>query len=105
MSLSEFRYNRRKKHFSYIFGAKGNKRKHILLSSKSTRKKKRNGKYYEKNNVKLFKHPNPNKNDPSYVIPKIYYDDISSFDDVKSTWQFDKNDKRKIKRIKKGKWK
>ena len=106
MSISEFRYNRRRKHFSYIFGKNGNSRKHILISSKSKRKiKNKNGKYKVKDNVKLFKHPNPLKKDDSYVIPDILYDDISTFDEVKKTWKFHKYDKRKIKRIKKGKWK
>lgn len=41
MSLSEFRYNKRRKHYSYIYGQKGDYRKNLLLSSKSTRRIKK----------------------------------------------------------------
>lgn len=106
MALSEFRYNKKRKHYSYIFGQKGNKRKNVLLTSKQKRKKKKKGKYKYYENVKLHEHPNPNKKgELQYVIPKIEYDDISSFDEVKSSWKFHLYDRRKIKRIKKNKWK
>lgn len=39
----------------------------------------------------------------SFIIPLIYIDDIRSFDSKILNWAFDKNDKRKIKRIKKKK--
>lgn len=105
MALSEFRYNKNRKHYSYIFGQKGNLRKNLLLTSKDVRKKKKkNGKYKEKNNIKLYRHPNPNKNDVQYIIPKIEYDDYTSFG-KKLNWSFHPYDKRNIKKIKKGKLK
>ena len=99
MARSEFRYNRRRKHYSYLFKDVGSKRKNIILSSKPVRKEHKK----IRKNVKLFKNPNPNMNSDSYVIPKIYLDDASSFDERKSKWKFHPNDKRKIKRIKKNK--
>lgn len=106
MALSEFRYNKKRKHFSYIFGKKGNKRKNILLSSKSQRKeKKKKGKYKIYDNVKLTINPNPNNNESSYLINKIYLDDNTSFGNVKSNWKFHPYDRLKVKKIKKSKWK
>ena len=97
MARSEFRYNRRRKHYSYLFKDVGSKRKNIILSSKPVRKEHKK----IKRNVKLYKNPNPNMNTDSYVIPKVYVDDASSFDERKPKWNFHPNDKRKIKRIKK----
>ena len=106
MALSEFRYNKKRKHFSYIFGQSKNKRKNFLLTSKSVRKRKRkNGTYKEYPNIKLYRHPNSKSNDDQYVIPIIYYDELSSFGDIESDWKFHLYDKRKIKRIQKNKWK
>lgn len=104
MALSEFRYNKKRQHYSYIFGQKGNLRKNLLLTSKDTRKKKKKGKYKEKKNIKLYRHPNPNKNEEQYIIPKIEYDDFSSFG-KELNWNFHPYDRRKIKKIKKGKLK
>lgn len=106
MSLSEFRYNKKRKHFSYIFGRKGNIRKNLLLTSKSSQRvKKKNGRYKENKNVKLYQNPNPNKITDSFVIPKVYYDSELSFGNVKNNWKFHPYDRLKIKKIKKGKWK
>ena len=38
MSASEFRYNKKRKHYSYIFKIVGTYRKNIVLSSKPFRK-------------------------------------------------------------------
>ena len=54
-------------------------------------------------NVPLYHHPNQNKEGQFYLIPKNYIDDINSFDNHIYRWKFDKNDKRKVKRLKKGK--
>ncbi|MBO5327791.1 MAG: hypothetical protein J6B04_01305 [Clostridia bacterium] len=105
MALSEFRYNKRRKHYAYIFGKKGQLYKNILLTSKPKRKKKKkNGNYKVYKNVALYKHPNPNKNTKQYVIDAVVKDTKNSFSKTKLNWQFHKYDKRKIKRIKKGKW-
>ena len=97
MARSEFRYNRKRKHYSYLFQDIDSKRKIIILSSKAYRKEHKK----MKRNVKLFKNPNPNNQNDSYLIPKIYVDDISSFDERKLKWSFHRNDKRKVKRIQK----
>ena len=38
MARSEFRYNRKRRHYSYLFKDVDNKRKNIILSSKAYRK-------------------------------------------------------------------
>ena len=96
MSRSEFRYNKKRKHYSYLFKDAGQKCKNIVLTSKPFRKDHRT----IKKNLRLFKHPNPNSNKQAFVIPIIYFDDLVSFDGKTLKWRFDKNDKRTIKRIK-----
>ncbi len=95
MSRSEFRYNRKRKHYSYLFKDIGQRRKNTVLTSKPYRKEHKK----KKKNIKLFKNPNPNSNNDSYLIPKIYVDNIDSFDERKLKWGFHPNDKRKVKRI------
>ena len=98
MSRSEFRYNKRRKHYSYLLKDVGSRRKNIILTSKSVR-------YFHskvKKNIKLYQHPNPNSSKQAYLIPIIYNDEFSSFEDKKLNWKFHPNDKRKVKRIKKG---
>ena len=99
MAISEFRYNKRRKHYSYIFKKVGHKYKNMLFTSKPNRKDHLS----TKKNISLYRHPNPDSAKQIYVIPIIYYDDLNSFDSKKLNWMFDKNDKRKIKRIKKRK--
>ena len=97
MSRSEFRYNKRRKHYAYLFKDVGSRRKNIVLTSKPVR-------YFHnkaRNNVKLYKHPNPNSSKQAYLIPIVYNDESSSFEEKKLNWRFDPNDKRKVKRIKK----
>ena len=97
MSLSEFRYNKKRKHYAYLFKDIGLKRKNIILTSKPYRiyRKKL------KKNVRLFKHPNPKIDMTVYVIPYVFIDDEKSFYNRSLKWTFHPNDKRKIKRIKK----
>ena len=61
------------------------------------------GKEKQKKNIKLFKHPNNNSFKEIYVIPIVYIDNADSFHSSSLRWKFHKNDKRKIKRIKKRK--
>ena len=63
MSISEFRYNKKRKHYSYIFKDVGSKRKNIILSSKPVRKEHQK----IRRNIKLYKHPNPKANDKRIV--------------------------------------
>ena len=97
MSRSGFRYNRKRKHYSYLFKDLGTKRKIIILSSKPFRKVRKK----IKKNIKLYRHPNPCSNKEVCVIPFVYIDDITSFEEKKRNWKFHPNDKRIIKRIKK----
>ena len=99
MARSEFRYNRKRKHYSYLFKDVGSRCKNIVLSSKPYRKEHK----VLKKNIRLFKNPNPNNGNQSYLIPKIYVDDFNSFDERKLKWQFHQNDKRKVKRVQKKK--
>ena len=99
MSHSEFRYNKRRKHYAYLFKDIGFLVLNIVISSKPTRIV--GGK--AKKNLKLFRHPNPNSMVTIYLIPYVYIDSLDSFGDKLYPWEFDKNDKRIVKRLKKRK--
>ena len=99
MSRSEFRWNKKRKHYAYLFKDKGNVRLNIVFSTKPNRIV--HGK--TRLNIRLFKHPNPNNTTTIFVVPFIYKDYISSFGEKVYCWCFDKNDKRTIKRLKKRK--
>ena len=104
MSISEFRYNKKRKHFAYIFKKRGTRVGNILITSKPYVKKRKNGKdRIVLNNYKLFHHPNPNKEGKLYIIPRHYLDDFSSFSNRQYDWKWNNHDKRKVKRIKKQK--
>ena len=97
MSISEFRYNKKRKHYSYIFKKMGLKRKNILITSKPVmlEKKHKNNRIKTKMtiNVVLFCHPNHSKKGQFYLIPRVYIDYVDSFDDVVlKKWHFDKAD-------------
>ena len=97
MSTSEFRYNKKRKHYAYLFKTVGSRRLNIIISSKPFRKEHKR----IKKNVSLSKHPNPNSNKKAFIIPIVYKDEIISFDSRVLKWVFHRNDKRKIKRLKK----
>ena len=99
MSRSEFRWNKKRKHYAYLFKDIGVLRFNIILSTKPIRFV--NGK--AKRNIRLFKHPNPVNESIVYVITYVYIDGLDSFGDKIYPWSFDKNDKRIIKRIKRRK--
>lgn len=99
MAYSKFRFNKRRKHYSYLFKTHGSRVDNMLLTSKPYRVRHE---HLEKN-VKLYKHPNPNSDKQVYIIPIIYNDELSSFDSKELKWNFHPNDKRKVKRIKKRK--
>ena len=104
MSISEFRYNKKRKHYSYIYKKRGQKVRNILITSKPIVKKHKKGKdRIVLRNILLSHHPNPNKEGQFYVIPRNYLDDLKDFDLRVYNWNWHKNDKRKIKRIKKQK--
>ena len=102
MSISEFRWNKKRKHYAYIHKKDGLKRICILISSKPYVFRK--GKITIRN-VLLYRHPNCQRKGLFYLIPRNYADDFTSFDlKVYKTWRFDNNDKRKVKRIKNNKY-
>ena len=100
MSRSEFRFNKKRKHYAYIFKDTGVYRQNILLSSKSVHSSRKNR---GNKNIRLYRHPNVNKSGEFYLIPKVYNDHKDSFANKVYSWCFHKNDKRKVKRIKKQK--
>ena len=102
MALSEFRYNKKRKHYSYLYKKKGDYRKNLLLSTDEYLIGNKFGKKKLIKNVKLYKHPNPNSKKTAYIVTRQYIDHKDSFSDkVYTNWNFDKNDKRKIKKLKK----
>ncbi len=98
----EFRYNKRRKHYSYIYKFNGDYRQNLLLSTKPVEKINKNGKIRVIKNVKLYKHPNYKSDKSVYVMPRRYIDHKSNFD-RSLPWAFHTFDKRQIKRLKKGK--
>ena len=100
MSRSEFRWNKKRKHYAYLHKDIGNLRKNILITSKPAILNKTGKKLV--NNIPLKHHPNPDKKGQVYVVRRNYVDDCSSFDEKIYDWNWHKDDKRKIKRIKKG---
>ena len=91
MSISQFRFNRRRKHPSYVFNEKDNKYQSLIITHSPVTRKK--------NNIRLYKNPNNNDSSTSYIVPKIVSDNKSSYNKPYKNWNFDKNDKRKIKRL------
>ncbi len=105
MALSEFRFNKKRKHYAYLHKRIGGKRVNILISTKPVmvRGKHMNGQIKViLKNVPLFHHPNPDKEGIFYLIPINYVDDAGVFENKEHrTWCFSRHDKRKVKRIKK----
>ena len=103
MSRSEFRWNKKRKHYAYLFKDTGIKRKNMLITSKECVIKHKRGKIKKvMDNIPLTHHPNSEKQGDFFVIPKVYVDEENSFEETIYQWKWDINDKRKIKRIKKG---
>ena len=96
MSKSEFRWNKKRKHYAYLFKNKGK----IVLNIVVTTKPFRLVHGRAKMNVKLYNHPNPNSHKEAYLIPYVFLDELVSFYEKVYKWNFDINDKRKVKRIK-----
>ena len=101
MSRSEFRWNKKRKHYAYLYKDIGHKRMNILISSKPYVMRKGRIVFA---NIPLYKHPSAKKNGQFYLVPRSYLDDVLSFDvKIYTSWVFHKNDKRKVKRIKRKK--
>lgn len=96
MKKSEFRFNNKRKHPSYVFREKDNKYYCIVITHSP--------RFKNKKNIKLYKNPEPNNSTDAYVVNKIYKDEILSYNKrILSNWKFHNYDKRNIKRIKKNK--
>lgn len=102
VARSEFRYNKNRKHYSYLYKDKGDYRYNLLISTKQfvKVKKKKGVKMVE--NIPLYKHPNPNSDTKVYLVKRRFCDKSSSFG-KKLNWKFHLFDKRKVKRLKKKK--
>ncbi len=97
-----FKYNKKRKHYSYIFKIKKGYCINILLTTKFESKQKKHGKEMIVRNIKLFKHPNNKSTTVVYIYNHSpYFDSFSSFDRKTLNWFWNKNDKRKVKRFKK----
>ena len=97
-----FRYNKKRKHYSYIYKIKGDYCFNILLTTKQVSKQRKHKRTVAIKNILLFK--NPNKNSCKLVFiynHPPYIDNVVSFDVKKLPWEWDINDKRKVKLFKK----
>ena len=103
MARSEFRWNKKRKHYAYLHKDIGTKRKNILITSKPVMQNKK-GKVIS-NNILLAHHPNAKKDGQFYLVNRNYLDEESSFDNKQYMWKWNKDDKRKVKRVKKNKYK
>lgn len=106
MSLSEFRWNKKRRHYAYIFKECGDYKMNILLSTDPYFVTKKHGKTIIRKNIRIAIHPNPNlKGDKRtfYIVNhKPYFDRNVSFNDrAYSNWKWSHHDKRLIKRFKK----
>ena len=105
MSRSEFRWNKKRRQYAYLFKDLGDYRKNILITTDSKLVEKKHKKVVIKINIKLTQHPNPNKRDDGkdyYLVNhRPYVDHKDSFmPHVYINWKWNINDKRKVKRIK-----
>ena len=100
---NRFRFNKKRKHYSYIFTIKNGYCSNILLTTKRESINKKHGKSIIVRNIRLYKHPNPRKTNVIVFIYNHppYIDAIESFDSKKLNWKWDINDKRNVKRMKK----
>ena len=105
MARSKFRYNKKRKHYSYSYREKNGYSENILLTTDSVLVDKKYGRRIVRNNIPLYMHPNPNKrkdgNNYYIVNHRPYFDKEESFNPKRYRWMWHRNDKRKIKRFKK----
>ena len=79
MSRSEFRWNKKRKHYAYLFKDKGKLVLNILITSKPYVLKRKNSKVrIVAKNIKLVRHPNKVKVGIYYVIPKKYLEAVAN---------------------------
>ena len=107
MARSEFRWNKKRKHYAYLFKDCGDYRKNLLIHSNKSFEKCSNHKeqkLFRQKHTRLCKHPNSKKEsiDSYWIENRIYVDHKTSFESRIYKWNWHLNDKRKIKRLKKG---
>ena len=96
-----FRYNKKRKHYCYVFKVINGRCLNILLTTDSETKRKDHKREKIVKNIKLFKHPNPNSSVVSYIYNhRPYNDSVDCLDEKTLKWEWDINDKRKVKRMK-----
>ena len=97
-----FRYNKKRRHYSYIFKLSGNYCLNLLLTTDPQSKHKKHNKVIVVKNIRLYKHPNKRSNVIVYIYKhRPYCDYLTSFSEKNLDWKWDINDKRKVKRMKK----
>ena len=98
-----FRFNKKRKHYAYIFKIKNGYCLNILLTTQSKSIHKKHGKTKVVNNIKVYKHPNSKiSNVVIYIYNHSpYVDSLESFSRKELDWIWDINDKRNVKRMKK----
>ncbi len=96
MAISEFRFNKKRKHPAYVFKQKDGKYHSLTITHSKKHKKK--------NTQKLYKNPSPKDTSDAYVVKKVVKDDISAYGKKPlKNWGFHTYDRRNIKKLKKGK--
>ena len=89
---AHFRFNNKRKHHAYVIRERNGIYDNVLLSSKEYDKGRRN--------IPLIKNPNPKSAASSFIIDKIYSDEIFFFDKKEhKDWSFHPLDLEKIKRF------
>lgn len=98
----KFLYNKKRKHYSYIFKVRNGYCLNILLTTEAESKQKKHKKEKIVNNIKLYKYPNKNSILKVFIYNRSPCNDHeSSFDKKVLNGIWDVNDKRKVKRMKK----
>lgn len=97
-----FRFNKKRKHYCYVFKVTNGRCLNILLTTDPEAKRKDHKRTRIVKNIRLYRHPNPNSNITAYLYNhRPYNDSVDSLDNKKLKWGWDINDKRKVKRMKK----
>lgn len=95
-----FRYNKKRRHYAYIFKVKRGYCMNIILTTEPESHNRKHHKSVIVKNIKLYRHPNPNaKMKEAYIFNHSpYFDQIDSFDKKALKWSWNINDKRKCKK-------
>ena len=105
MTDNKFRYNKKRKHYSYSFRKRNGYSENILLTTDSVFENKKYGKRVIRHNIPIA-HPNPRRQNDGktyYIVNHSPYIDKegSFYPKEYHNWKWRPNDKRKVKRFKK----